>query len=105
MRIIVVTDPLDKTVAAASQSAFVTQMKQMGGQVEQYFVNSTDEKHHGVSDFANLAVAGCVLGRPSGEILCTIGPAKKRRTNMIVDVHTKNMAPFIGLFSTELMMF
>jgi hypothetical protein len=80
MRIIVVTDPLDKKVAAASQSAFVTQLKQMGGQVEQYFVNSTDEKHHGVSDFANLAMAGCVLGRPSGEIARAIGTMTARNT-------------------------
>ena len=32
---------------------------------------------------------------PRGEILCTIGPAKNRSANMMLDVYTKSKMPFI----------
>lgn len=80
MRIIVLTDPQDKKVSANSQSTFVARLRQAGGQVEQYFVEATDENRHGVVEFASLAMGGCVLGRSSAEIARAISTMTARNT-------------------------
>ncbi len=68
MRVIVVTDPADKTVSPKSQNAFVAQMRRAGGRVEQHFVEATDEKHHGVYLYARRAVSECIRGAGTQEI-------------------------------------
>src|SRR5262245_52094341 len=50
------------------------------------------------------ATAAHRANRPSGEILCTIGPAKNRRMNMIKEVYTRNKIPLVGLASTACIM-
>jgi hypothetical protein len=67
-RILVVTDPEDKTVSFRSQTAFVQQLRKAGGKVEQYFVEAMDDKHHGVTPYSLRTVAACVRGATPTEI-------------------------------------
>jgi hypothetical protein len=67
-RVLVVTDPLDRTVAPESQSAFVRALEKAGVAAEQYFVTATDDNHHGVTPFAAMALAGCIDGKSRDDI-------------------------------------
>jgi len=68
LRLLLVTDPNDKQVSAPNQAAFVQQLRQAGGKVEQFFVEATDEKHHGVVIYSRLVVSGCVRGVSNEDI-------------------------------------
>jgi hypothetical protein len=67
-RILIVTDPQDEVVPVRAQSTFVTQLRRAGGTAEQFFVEATDEKHHGVSAYAVYAMAACMYGWTDQEI-------------------------------------
>jgi hypothetical protein len=68
-RILVVTDPDDKTVKRKHQTSFVRKLRDAGGRVELFYVDSSDRKsHHGVTAYAGLVVGGCVRGQSHGEI-------------------------------------
>ena len=61
-RILVVTDPEDKSVPLKHQAVFVDRLRRAGGQAEQFFVQATDDKHHGTVAYSATAVAGCIRG-------------------------------------------
>jgi hypothetical protein len=67
LRILVVTDPTDKRVPLAQQAGFVEKMRQAGRSVPEFMVEATDKDHHGVVVYAQLAIAGCVLGKTDAE--------------------------------------
>ena len=67
-RLIVITDPDDQQVEARFQNAFVAALQRAGGRVEQFFVQATDEKRHGVAVYTRFAVAACVRGKGRQEI-------------------------------------
>lgn len=67
-RLIVITDPDDRQVAARHQNAFVAALRRAGGRVEQFFVQAADEKRHGVAVYTRFAVAACVRGKGREEI-------------------------------------
>jgi hypothetical protein len=73
----VVTDKTDKRVPAAQQTGLVDRLRRAGRQVPQFFVEATDQLHHGVEPYAELVVAGCVLGRPDEEIARAIATLVK----------------------------
>jgi pimeloyl-ACP methyl ester carboxylesterase len=60
--LIVVTDPEDKIVSGADQEAFVTKLRQAGRQVDQYFVQATDDEHHFTTPHAALVMRDCIAG-------------------------------------------
>jgi hypothetical protein len=68
LRLLLVTDPADKKVPIAQQTGFVDKMRQAGCQIPQFFVEATDEDHHGVVIYSQLVAAGCVLGKTDGQI-------------------------------------
>ncbi len=78
LRPIVVTDKTDKRVPAESQIGFVDRMRKLGRQVPEFFVEATDDLHHGVTTYTELATAGCVLGRPDDEIARALNTIVKR---------------------------
>ncbi len=67
-RILVVTDPQDEVVPAQHQSGFVSALRQAGGTAEQFFVEATDPKRHGVSIYATYAAAACLRGNSTEEV-------------------------------------
>jgi dienelactone hydrolase len=78
VKVFLVTDKADKRVPAAQQSSFVDRLRRAGRQVPQYFVETTDELHHGVLPYTELVTAGCVLDRPEEEISRALATLDKR---------------------------
>jgi pimeloyl-ACP methyl ester carboxylesterase len=77
-RILVVTDPEDKTVPPRSQTTFVQQLRKAGGKVEQYFIEATDDRHHGATPYSMRAVAACVRGASPTEISAELAELRAR---------------------------
>ena len=77
-RILVVTDPQDKIVAYGAQTRFVKALRKAGGKAEQYFVEATDEKHHGVMSYSMSAVSACIRGAPPIEISAGLARMRAR---------------------------
>ena len=78
LRILLVTDPADKTVPLAQQVGFVDKMRQAGRSVPEFMVEATDKEHHGVVAYAQLIIAGCVLGKTDAEIASAVSTIIKR---------------------------
>ena len=84
MRQLIVSDPQDQQVPAATeQTPMVTKLRQAGGTVTQFFVKSTDDNHHGVVEYAELVIAGCVLGKRDADISEAIQTIVRRNTEAI----------------------
>lgn len=67
-RILVVTDPNDRRVPPHMQTGFVHEVRQAGGRIAQFFVTATDPLSHGSTPYIRKAMAGCLTGKPDGEI-------------------------------------
>jgi hypothetical protein len=78
LRLLLVSDPADKRVPIAQQTAFVDKMRQAGRQIPQFLVEATDEDHHGVVVYSELVAAGCVLGKSDQEIARAVSTIVKR---------------------------
>lgn len=59
-RIMVVTDPADRKVSAARQTAFVRQLQHAGRAVEHYLVQALDDNRHGVVAYSRVVMQGCL---------------------------------------------
>jgi hypothetical protein len=78
VRLFLVTDEMDKRVPVAQQTGFIERLRRAGRQVPQFFVEATDDSHHGVLVYTELVMAGCVLGRPDEEIARAVSTIVKR---------------------------
>jgi pimeloyl-ACP methyl ester carboxylesterase len=81
LRPILVTDKADKTVPIDQQTGYVDRLRKAGRQVPELFVEAletTDDKHHGVTVYTELVTAGCVLGRSDDEIARAVSTLVKR---------------------------
>jgi len=78
LRMMLVTDPHDQTVVPSEQTGFVDKMRQAGRPIPQLFVEAIDEHHHGVIEYTQLVVAGCVLGKSDAEIATAVSTIVKR---------------------------
>ena len=78
-RILVVTDPLDRTVPLETQAKFVRELIRAGGAAEQFFVQGVGEKHHGVTPFSLYVLASCIDGRSRDEIARGLVDLAERR--------------------------
>jgi hypothetical protein len=67
-RIIVLTDPEDKVVPRRNQSEFVEQFREAGGRIEQFFVESTSSKNHGLAAYSAFVMRQCILNKSPQEI-------------------------------------
>ena len=67
-RILVVSDPQDMVVKIQIRTPFVEKLRGAGGQVEQFFVNATDDEHHFTTPHAELVMADCLRGASHDEI-------------------------------------
>jgi pimeloyl-ACP methyl ester carboxylesterase len=74
----VISDKTDKTVPVAQQTGFVDKMRAAGRKVPQFFVEATDDEHHGVLRYTELVAAGCVLGKSDEEIARAVALMVKR---------------------------
>jgi hypothetical protein len=77
-RIIVVTDPQDITVRTELQNPFVEKLRKAGGQVEQYFVEATDDEHHFTTPHAALAMSDCLRNAGQDEIAADLAKLDTR---------------------------
>ena len=80
IRVFLLTDKLDKWVPAKHQTEFGDRLRRAGRQIPQFFVEATDDHHHGVVAYTQLAVAGCVLDRSDEEIARALDTIVKRST-------------------------
>lgn len=78
LRMMLVTDPADKTVPIAAQTGFADKMRQAGHPIPQFMVEATDEDHHGVVMYSELVAAGCILGKTDAEIARAVGTLVQR---------------------------
>jgi dienelactone hydrolase len=78
LRPYVLTDKSDKQVPAEQQTSFVQNMRKAGRQVPQLFIEATDDRHHGAMSYAELVIAGCVLGKTDDEIARAVSSMVKR---------------------------
>lgn len=78
VRLFLVTDKTDKRVPVAQQTGFVDKLRRAGRQVPQFFVEATDQYHHGVVVYTELVMAGCVLDRPDDQIARAVSTIVKR---------------------------
>jgi pimeloyl-ACP methyl ester carboxylesterase len=68
LRPFVITDKTDKIVPVAQQTGFVDKLRAAGRRVPQFFVEATDDEHHGAQVYTELVAGGCVLGKSDEEI-------------------------------------
>jgi hypothetical protein len=78
LRLLLVTDPEDKRVPIDQQAGFVDKLRQAGRQIPEFFVEATDDDHHGVVIYSELVAAGCVLGKTDGEIARAVSTIVQR---------------------------
>jgi hypothetical protein len=78
LRPYLVSDKSDKRVPVAQQTGFAVKLRRAGRQVPEFFVDATDELHHGVLSYTELVAAGCVLDRPEEEITRALATLDKR---------------------------
>ncbi len=70
LRQMVITDPADQQAPAATdQTPMVLKLREAGAVVEQFFVHSTDPRHHSVAEYVALGMAGCMLDKRPDEML------------------------------------
>jgi pimeloyl-ACP methyl ester carboxylesterase len=67
-RIIVVQDPEDHVVSIRSVLPFIDKLRKAGGNVEAFYVNSSDPEHHYTTPHAALAMRDCIRGASHDEI-------------------------------------
>jgi hypothetical protein len=78
LRLFVVTDRADSRVPVDQQIPFVDKMRQAGRAIPQYFVEATDDHHHGVFEYTRLVASGCILGRSDKEIGTALSTVARR---------------------------
>ena len=78
LRLFVVTDPDDERVRLKQQTGFVEKIRRAGVHVPEYFVEATDEHHHGVIAYTQVVAAGCILGRSDADIATAVKTIAKR---------------------------
>ena len=82
LRPLVITDKADKRVPLAQQTGFVDKVRKAGRQVPQFFVEASDEDHHGVLVYTEVATGGCVLGKSDEVITRALSVIIKRNADV-----------------------
>jgi hypothetical protein len=77
LRLIVITDPQDRIVRI--DRPFVEKLRKAGGEVEQYFVEATDEEHHFTTPHAVVAMTDCLQRVPSDRIAADLADYVTKR--------------------------
>jgi hypothetical protein len=72
------TDKMDKLVPVVQQTGFVDKLRAAGRRVPQFFIEATDDEHHGAQVYTELVAGGCVLGKSDEEIAIAVGLMVKR---------------------------
>ncbi len=82
-RQIMITDPDDQQMPAATeQTPLALKLKQAGGAVEQFLVQSTAANHHDVTEYTRLIMAGCMLGKPYSDIALAASTIVRRNAEI-----------------------
>ena len=77
-KIMVVTDPRDEAVTRDHQDPFVQALQRAGRQVEQYYVNASDPKHHGVAKYALAVTRECARGSTHDQIARVLADVEQK---------------------------
>jgi hypothetical protein len=98
MRILLVTDPLDRKVPEPTQTGFVHMLRQAGGQADQLLVQATDDDRHGVTSYSRTAVAACMRGTSTEEIARNVQQQVDKRlaAKAAADAQPQTMAVTTG---------
>jgi hypothetical protein len=56
----------------------LNRLRQAGRAVPQFIVQSTDANHHGVFEYVELVMAGCVLGKRDSDIAHAVSTIIRR---------------------------
>jgi hypothetical protein len=78
MRMFLITDAVDTKVPVKAQKGFADKMQQSGHPIPQFFVEATDDHHHGVVAYTQLVAAGCALGKSDREIAAAVNTIVRR---------------------------
>jgi pimeloyl-ACP methyl ester carboxylesterase len=78
-RILVVTDPQDQIVKVEHQNPFVEKLRQAGGQVDQFFVDSGGPEHHFTAAHAGVVMRDCVRGASHDQIAADLADFAAKR--------------------------
>ncbi len=78
-RVLVVTDPQDQIVRIEHQNPFVEKLKQAGGKVDQFFVDSGGPEHHFTAAHAAVAMRDCVRDASHDEIAADLADFVAKR--------------------------
>jgi hypothetical protein len=82
-RLIMITDPADQQVPAATEQApLPARLRRAGRAVSQFMVQSTGPNHHGVLEYVQLIMAGCVLGKPDADITRAVATLIRRNSEI-----------------------
>jgi hypothetical protein len=81
LRIIVISDPDDKQVPAATrQTPMVDMLRDEGHKVLHLAVETTDPKRHGaLHSYGTVAMGGCVLGKTDDEIMAAVDKVVEKK--------------------------
>jgi hypothetical protein len=82
LRLFVITDPMDRAVGIDQQTPYVERVREQGRPVSQFFVEATDDDHHGTVEYARVAVAGCALDRSVAEIARAVNSIVRRNADV-----------------------
>jgi hypothetical protein len=77
----VVTDPADRKVSAARQTAFVRVLQNAGRAVEHYLVHAVDENRHGVVAYSRVAMLGCLSNASAEDVAQQVDRLVQLRLN------------------------
>ncbi|BAT61784.1 hypothetical protein GJW-30_1_04345 [Variibacter gotjawalensis] len=92
LRVIVITDPQDRTVRWQYQSTFADQLNRAGGRVEQYWVQAVDDNRHGVVIYTAHAMARCVRGETGEQIRAALAELQQRHVAAAEDRRRRRAA-------------
>jgi hypothetical protein len=99
VRQMMITDPNDQqTPAATEQNPLALKLRQAGGLVEQFFVQSSAANHHDVTEYTRLVLAGCLLGKPYADIALAASTIVRR--NAEINQSREDKARFKTAFTT-----
>jgi hypothetical protein len=101
VRKMMITDPNDQQAPAVTeQNPLALKLRQAGGLVEQFFVQSSAPNHHDVAEYTRLVMAGCLLGRHFPDIVTAAATIARRNTQIQQSREDKAKAKAKAAFST-----
>ena len=94
-RLLVVTDPQDQIVRVEHQNPFVEKLRQAGGAVDQFFVDSGGPEHHFTAEHAAVVMHDCIHGAGHDEIAADLADFAAKRLAAAARAEAKAGTPIL----------